>query len=223
MAESKRTYDNSVVEETAAIGERAKGAIKEGFGAVTGNRELEQRGERENAEGQARQANNQVFGSFSDRDSAERAYNSATNRGYTQQDVNLLMSDDTRNKYFSDTDTELSSKAAEGAGSGAMIGGAAGGILGAIAAIGTSVALPGLGLVLAGPLVAGLAGIGAGGLTGGLIGALIGWGIPEDRAKVYEDDIRQGRIVMGVNPRTAEDANYFESEWGKHNAQNITR
>ena len=71
--------------------------------------------------------------------------------------------------------------------------------------------------------MAGLAGMGAGGLTGGLIGALIGWGIPEDRAKAYEDDVRNGRIVMGVNPRTPEDAAYFENEWRKNQAQNITR
>lgn len=223
MAENKRKYDSSVAEEASAMAERAKGAIKEGTGAITGNRDLERRGENENASGQARQANNYVFGSFSDRESAERAYASATNRGYAQDDVNLVMSDDTRKRYFADQDTELSSKAAEGAGTGAMIGGAAVGVLGAIAAIGTSIALPGLGLVLAGPLVAGLAGAGAGGLTGGLIGALIGWGIPEDRAKEYEDDVRNGRIVMGVNPRSDEDAAYFEDEWRRHNAQNITR
>lgn len=222
MAESRRKSSNTIAEEASAIEERAMGAVKEGTGAVTGNRELERRGEIENASGQARQASNHVFGSFGDRDSAERAYASATNRGYTQNDVNLLMSDDTRKKYFPDRDTEMGNKAAEGAGTGAMIGGATAGILGAIAAIGTSVALPGLGIVLAGPLVAGLAGVGAGGLTGGLIGALIGWGIPEDRAKLYENDVRNGRIVMGVSPRTQEDATYFQNEWRKHSAENIT-
>jgi uncharacterized protein YjbJ (UPF0337 family) len=223
MAYSKKQPENSFAEEASAMKDRTMGAIKEGTGAVTGNRDLEQRGERQNTEGRARQERNHVFGSFSDRDSAERAYQSVTSRGYTQDDVNLMMSDDTRSKYFADTDSELGSKAAEGAGTGAAIGGAAGGILGAIAAIGTSVAVPGLGLVLAGPLVAGLAGLGAGGLTGGLIGALIGWGVPEEHAEVYDRDIRDGRIVMGVSPRTDEDADYFHNEWKRYNAQNITR
>jgi len=74
------------------------------------------------------------------------------------------MSDDTRKKYFSeDKDTDLDTKAWEGAGKGAAIGGTVGATLAAIAAIGTSVALPGIGLLIAGPLAAGIAGAGAGG------------------------------------------------------------
>ena len=102
-----------------------------------------------------------VTGMFRDRDSAERAYQSVTSRGYGNDDVSLLMSDETRNKYFpSDrpADTELGSKALEGTGAGAAIGGTVGGVLAALAAIGTSLVIPGLGLVIAGPLAAGLAG-----------------------------------------------------------------
>lgn len=157
-----------------------------------------------------------VFGTFRDRESAERAYNSLGSRGYTDDDVNLMMTDETRKKHFSDQDTELGSKAMEGAGAGAAIGGTTVGVLGALAAIGTSIALPGLGLILAGPLVAGLAGAGAGGLAGGLIGSLIGWGIPEEHAKQYEQELKNGGIVMGVTPRSEEDAHYFRSQWNKN-------
>jgi len=59
----------------------------------------------------------------------------------------------------------------------------------------------------------GVAGAGAGGVTARLVGALIGAGIPEEHAKKYENDVKNGRIVMGVNPRTQEDANYFSNEW----------
>src|SRR5918998_4275648 len=140
-----------------------------------------------------------VTGLFRDRESAERAYNSLSTRGYSKDDLNLVMSDDTRKKYFSDDKDagELDTKAWEGAGKGAAIGGAVGGTLAAIAAIGTTVALPGIGLLIAGPLAAGIAGAGAGGLTGGLIGALIGSGIPEDRAKQYDEGVRSGGILMG--------------------------
>ena len=68
-----------------------------------------------------------VTGLFRDRDSAERAYNSLADRGYNKDDVTLMMSDDTRKTHFADTDTELGSKAAEGAGIGAGIGGTIGG------------------------------------------------------------------------------------------------
>lgn len=160
-----------------------------------------------------------VTGMFKDRESAERAYNSLTERGYTKDDINIIMSDETRNKYYpkgSDVaDTEFGSKAWEGAGAGSAIGGTAGAIIGALAAVGTSVALPGLGLIVAGPVAGALVGAGAGGATGGLIGALVGSGIPEDRAKEYESDIKKGGIVLGFNPRSDEDAQYFENTWNK--------
>lgn len=174
--------------------------------------------------GTARQRENRMMtGLFKDRESAEGAYRSLNDRGYTKDDVNLLMSDDTRKKYFTDSDTELGTKAWEDAGKGAAIGGGVGATLAAIAAIGTTLALPGLGLLIAGPIAAALAGGGAGALTGGLIGALVGHGIPEEHAKVYEQGIKDGGIVMGVNPRTQEDADYLENEWRTNRAESLYR
>jgi uncharacterized protein YjbJ (UPF0337 family) len=217
----------TIGEEASAIGDRISGNVKDAYGSVTGNASLEREGEAQASYGAQRQANNRVLtGMFRDRDSAERAYNSVTSRGYTKDDVDVLMSDETRSKYFSDADVNddgLGSKALEGAGVGSAIGGTLGAIIGGIAAIGTNVLLPGLGLVVAGPLAAALAGAGAGGLTGGLVGALVGSGIPEERAKEYEEGIRNGGIVMGVRPRSDEDAQYFENEWRNHRGEGIYR
>lgn len=165
-----------------------------------------------------------VTGLFRDRDSAELAYQSVADRGYGRDDVNVVMSDDTRKRYFSDgssAQTELGSKAAEGAGIGSAIGGTLGALAAGIAAVGTSLAIPGLGLVIAGPLAAALAGAGAGGLTGGLVGALIGAGIPEERVKHYETGIKEGGILMGVKPRSKEDAEYLSQTWKQHKGEHI--
>jgi hypothetical protein len=167
-----------------------------------------------------------VTGLFRDRESAERAYGSVTTRGYSNDDVNLLMSNETRDKHFSTTagkETELGNKALEGAGTGAAIGGTVGATLAAIAAIGTTLALPGLGLLVAGPIAAGLAGAGAGGATGGIIGALVGAGIPEERVKHYEKGLKEGGIVMGVTPKSDEDAEYFEKEWKNYRGEEVYR
>lgn len=234
MATPKQS-DNTFSEEASAFGERAKGAVKEGWGNLTGNESLRREGDAENARGNARQERNDVLnetpgqsswltGTFRDRNSAESAYSSLTSRGYSKDDINVMMSDDTRQKYFAGDDSELGNKAMEGAGVGSAIGGVTGGVLGAILALGTNAVFPGLGLVVAGPLLAGLAGAGAGGLTGGVIGALVGSGIPEDRAKVYDEDIRNGGIVMGVRPRSADDASYFENEWRtNYKGENVYR
>jgi hypothetical protein len=156
---------------------------------------------------------------FPDREAAERGFKALTDRGYSSDDINLVMSDETRRREFtansdeSVVTTELGNKAAKGAGIGGAVGGTLGAIAAAIATVGTSVAIPGLGIVVAGPLAAALAGAGAGGITGGLIGALIGAGIPEERVKHYEEGIKRGGILMGVRPRSKEDAAYVEREW----------
>lgn len=165
-----------------------------------------------------------VTGMFRDRDSAENAYRSLSDRGYGKDDVNLLMSDETRKKHFSDdgADTELGNKALEGAAVGAGIGGTIGAILAGLTAVG-SLAIPGVGLLVAGPIAAAIAGLGAGAAAGGLIGALVGLGIPEERAKAYEKGIKEGGIVMGVTPRSDEDAEYIEQEWKRHRGEEIYR
>ncbi len=177
--------------------------------------------------GEAKGRSRVVTGMFKDRESAECAYNSLAERGYSDKEINVIMSDETRKKYYPEgrdsAETDFDSKALEGAGKGAGIGGTAGAIIGAIAAIGTSVALPGLGLVVAGPLAGALVGAGAGSATGGLVGALVGSGIPEDRAAEYERGVKDGNIVLCFNPRDDEDATHFESDWNSNRAEGVYR
>lgn len=166
-----------------------------------------------------------ITGVFHDKDDAEKAYNSLIERGYSRDDISVLMSDDTRKANYADVDaddrSDLGNKSMEGAGVGSAIGGTAGAIIGAIAAIGTAIALPGLGLVIAGPIAAGLAGAGAGGLTGGIIGALVGSGIPEERAAVYKESLEKGGIVVGVKARNHEEGTAISNEWKTYRGRNI--
>jgi uncharacterized protein (TIGR02271 family) len=167
-----------------------------------------------------------LTGLFYDRDSAERAYQGLSDRGYTKDDINLVMSDETRKKLFANdgtVKTELGNKAAEGAGIGGAVGGTIGAVLAAATAVGTTLVIPGLGLVVAGPLAAAAAGAGAGAATGGLVGALVGAGIPEERVKHYESGLKQGGILMGVKPRSEEDAAHFEQHWRSNKGQHIYR
>jgi len=162
----------------------------------------------------ARQEPGMVTGLFSDRENAESAYRSLRLRGYTDDEINVIMSDATRDRYYvKDPNSEIGTKAGEGAGVGGAVGGALGAILGGIAAIGTNLVLPGLGLIVSGPVAAAIAGAGAGGFAGGLVGALVGWGMPEERARIYEKGVESGGTVIGVKPKTPEDATYFEREW----------
>lgn len=161
-----------------------------------------------------------VTGLFNGRESAERAYQAISERGYTKDDVNLVISDNTRRRYFSSgksAQTELDNRAAEGTSIGAGVGGTLGDIAIAIAAVGTTIAIPGLGIAVVGPIAAALAGAGA----GGLVGALIGYGIPEERVKRYEEGIKKGGILMGITPRSDDDARHFEQQWKNSNGEYI--
>jgi hypothetical protein len=156
-----------------------------------------------------------VTGLFSDSDGVERAYAVLSERGYGIADVNIVMSDDTRRRYFSDdrkVNVDLARRAMEGGEMGGPIGTTIGTFVTALVALGV-VALSGLGVILAGPVAVAIAAAGAAGLTMGLIAALSDWGIPEERAKQYETGIHDGGILIGVRPRTDEDARQIVQQW----------
>lgn len=162
-------------------------------------------------------------GLFTDRNSAERAYQAATAAGYSADEIDVVMSEETRERFYgkhATLETEVGNKSAEGAAVGGAVGATAGAFAGVLAAAGT-IAVPGLGLVVAGPIAAGLAGAGAGGVTAGLAGALVGWGIPEDRLKTYEQGVDEGGILLGVKPHNDQDAERFASEWRAANARDV--
>lgn len=162
---------------------------------------------------------NMIMALFKEKDNAENAYQELLDREYTFNDIDVIMTEETRDKHFGDDEMDksaLGNKAAEGTGVGSAVGGTIGAIIGAIAAVGTSIALPGLGLVVAGPVVAGLAGAGAGGAAGGLVGALIGYGIPEKTALEYEMGLKEGGIILGFRPRNATEAGEVVSIFQKN-------
>ena len=39
--------------------------------------------------------------------------------------------------------------------------------------------------------------------------------------KQYEAGLKDGGILMGVTPRSADDATYFENEWKSYNGEQI--
>lgn len=148
-----------------------------------------------------------VTGLFKNRVAAQAAVDAILKRGYTRDDLSVLMSDATRTKEFA---VQARTHAADGAGIGGALGTAVGAVLAAIAAVGSTIILPGINLVIAGPIAAALAGAGAGAVTGGVIGALVGAGIPEYRAKVYEAGLREGGILLGVEAKTDEEVDRLE-------------
>jgi len=162
---------------------------------------------------------------FRDRLNAQEAYDRLVRRGYTSDEINVIMSDATRAACCAegrrDDKQNVGTMATEGMGVGGAIGTVIGAGLAAVAAIGTSLALPGLGLVIAGPIAAALAGGGAGAVTGGLLGGLIGLGIPESNAEAYQQVIKDGGVVIGVVPRSDSEASAIKQEFQDLGGENV--
>jgi hypothetical protein len=120
--------------------------------------------------------NTAVFGIYSTYSAAESGIDALKAAGFRNTDISALFPENVGSKDFAH---QKNTKAPEGATTGASTGAVVGGALGWLAGIG-ALAIPGIGpLIAAGPIVAAIAGVGAGGVVGGLTGGLIGMGIPE--------------------------------------------
>src|SRR5882672_5399095 len=81
-----------------------------------------------------------ITGLFKNRLAAEAAVDAIMKRGYTRDDISVLMSDATRSKEFA---LQARTHAADGAGVGGAVGGVVGAVLAAIVAVGSTIILPG--------------------------------------------------------------------------------
>lgn len=137
----------------------------------------------------------QISGIFNSHEQLSSLVDALNQRGISGDNLSILMSDRTRDNYFAPVNAN---KAPEGASTGGITGGILGALVGGLSLVG-SIALPGAGLLVAGPIIGALTGAGIGGATGSLVGGLIGAGIPEHEAKYFEDALKEeGKILVVV-------------------------
>jgi Heat induced stress protein YflT len=133
-----------------------------------------------------------VFGIFASSESAEVAVQQLTAAGFSTQDISVLMSDIEGAKEFA---AEKNTNAGEDATDGIGVAEVVGGTLAFLAEAG-ALAIPGEGpLVAAGPIIARL----ASSSESGLVGALVGLGIPEYEAKVYDGKIKAEGVMLSIH------------------------
>ncbi len=161
-----------------------------------------------------------VFGIYSTRTGVENGADALVRAGFPSPDISVLLPESLAG--VKEMGTEKASKAPEGTAAGATTGGVIGGALGVLAGIGL-LAIPGLGpFIAAGPIVAGLAGLGVGGAVGGVTGALIGAGIPEFEAKRYEGRLQKGGILLSVHCDTSEEIKRAKDVLKATGAEDVT-
>jgi len=163
--------------------------------------------------------NTAVYGIYATPGTAEAAVDHLLARGFSNSSISVLLPDDESTRAFAHA---KSTKAPEGATTGATTGGVVFGGLGLLAGIG-ALAIPGVGpLIAAGPIMATLAGVGVGGAFGGLVGALIGSGIPEYEAKRYEGAVKEGGTLLSVHCDTSEQVDAAKQALKETGAKDIS-
>lgn len=157
-----------------------------------------------------------LIGVFDSREQGHRTVEELRRAGFPDSHITMVMHHERSNDVeITDMDAAKAaqvsgeSKAGEGAALGVAAGGVGGGALAAAAALVPGL-IPGIGPVLSmGTMAATLfsigtaaaVGVGAaiGATGGGIIGGLIGADIPEDEARFYEQELKAGRVLVGVS------------------------
>ncbi|MGI6649855.1 MAG: hypothetical protein ACOX5W_12625 [Bacillota bacterium] len=162
-----------------------------------------------------------VVGVFSSSKQAEEAISNLRNMGFDKE-ISMVAKDANKqqssageqqngNEGFSMVNNN-NTNITNGITTGGIVGGLAGLAMGAGALL-----VPGFGpLIAAGPI----AGLISGAATGGIAGGLIDWGIPEQASREYENEVRQGKILVSVqasSPKADQAADVLKS----YNADNV--
>lgn len=142
-----------------------------------------------------------IIAAFDERDMADKAVTELEEAGFDSEEMSVIV------REAEETDTgDDGSPVAEGTVGGATTGAVVGGLAGLLIGAGVLPALGGL--LIGGPIAAalGLSGVAAtavsgavtGAAAGGLIGALTGLGLPEDRARFYNETVQEGGVLIVV-------------------------
>jgi hypothetical protein len=153
-------------------------------------------------------------GLYKDVTAAEAGVNRFRDAGYPGERIGIVSRDHAAESVAEDT----GAKAAGGAATGAVAGGVLGGLTGLLVGIG-ALAIPGIGPVVAGGMLASafglaggtaVAGAGIGAAAGGLVGGLTGLGFSHDEATYYDEGVRGGRTLVTVEDPDGRAETYFD-------------
>jgi len=172
-----------------------------------------------------------IVGLFDAPHAANQAFEVLLNLGHQPKEIGILIAERTKGRFFDPSPlthaaevpeatpeevavAESAEKTEEkavmlGAGAASAVGALGGFLVAATAAV----LIPGMGLLLIGPL----AGLGAG------FGAFVGgvYAVPAieyeltKQLEQYESEVRAGKVLIHVTPRDAEDERRIRSEWAR--------
>jgi hypothetical protein len=147
-----------------------------------------------------------AVGTFPTRKDAETALIELRDAGFNMDRVSAIAEKPQNQAKIANVEVKSSNqRAIDGAETGAIMGATTGGMLGLLGSL-SILAIPGVGIATEVALLLGNAFLGSaiGAAGGSLVGALIGWGIPEEQAKYYNELLSKGNYIILVEGTEAE-------------------
>lgn len=168
--------------------------------------------------------NQRAVGVFQNREDAENVIRAFKDADFDMDRISLLARNVENVEGAEEITDHEGNEAKEGAGAGATAGTVLGGVGGFLVGVGL-LAVPGVGPILAAgteisAVASTLAGAGIGAATGGIVGALVGLGIPEEKAKVYNDRIKAGDYLLMISG-TEDQVNRAQSIMHQHHVEDF--
>lgn len=161
---------------------------------------------------------NAVYCIAQTRNQAETIVDNLKTAGFRNTEISVLFADKSGTRDFSH---EQNTKMPEGITTGGIAGMGLGAALGWLAGIGT-LAIPGVGpFIAAGPIMAALGGAAVIGAAGGLIGGLVGMGMPEYEAKLYDGKIQGGNSLISVHTENSDQVDTVKDIYKRAGAEDI--
>ncbi|MFW6296177.1 MAG: histidine kinase [Halothece sp.] len=144
-----------------------------------------------------------AVGIFKRREDLESTLHALKDSGYDMNRVSLIARHIEDVEGADEVTEKHGNEAKEGAAAGATAGTVLGGVGGFLVGVGL-LAIPGIGPILAAgaeisAVASTFAGAGIGAAAGGIIGGLVGLGIPEEKAKVYNERVKAGDYLLMVS------------------------
>lgn len=139
-----------------------------------------------------------LAGIFTNEESATKALNDLKKSGYSTDEINVVMSKDTKTKYLGKRKTFDRKQR------------------GLLNAWTTKAELAGFG-----PMLSALDGLGHMSEKAGIRAALICAGIPAEQAGRCNEGLKNGKILLTINPKNEHDFDYISYKWNKYRAEEV--
>jgi hypothetical protein len=135
-------------------------------------------------------------GVFYNIDDARRAVHDLIEAGFSNNQITVVCSDETKERYFREFDHQQ--PAGTHTPMATIAGGTIGALLGGLSVVASALATGSLALWAAGPISAW-----AGGVAGGLVGAMMTRGVEKELANFYQQAVMSGQILVAAEDHSA--------------------